>query len=275
MTLATSGYSEYTIDEINSARNQKPAIYTFVVGFDGDVKGVNKSNLNDMAYAGGKAPANCGNPPAQPCYYSATDEQKFKDALAKIIDQTVGGEFGSIMCDDSCYGAGCPPGQVCVKGELSPVAQCVPDPCMGAKCAKTEFCREGKCVKACVDGCKAGEKCKDGACVKDQCSGVTCGAGQACNPNTGKCGPDLCAEKTCSGMTRCDPGSGRCIDDMCHVIQCPSGTTCMQGNCVGKYTGSRSGCAVGATPRSSDFGGALALAFGLAVLGLVASRRRR
>ena len=33
----------------------------------------------------------------------------------------VGGEFGNVMCDDSCYSNGCPQGQVCVRSELDRV----------------------------------------------------------------------------------------------------------------------------------------------------------
>jgi hypothetical protein len=86
---------------------------------------------------------------------------------------------------------------------------------------------------------------------------------------------DLCAEKVCSGMTKCDPSSGKCVDHMCHIIACPPGTMCDEGNCVGKYSPSRPGCTLDTGAPASDFGGVLGLAFGLAVFGLLAARRRR
>src|SRR5207253_2208635 len=104
-------------DQINQAYDQTPHVKTFVIGFDGS-GGVDKSNLDDMANAGRAGPKGCGN--GVPCYYSASDAQKFQAAIAAVIDQITGGEFGNIYCDDSCLSNGCPAGQTCQKGELDP-----------------------------------------------------------------------------------------------------------------------------------------------------------
>src|SRR5207249_1452859 len=122
----------------------------------------------------------------------ASDATAFTKAIGAVIDLITGGEFGSQLCDDSCYSNGCPAGQVCVKSELDPVAKCIPDPCQGAQCSGSQFCRMGQCINACTDGCRNGQKCVDGKCVTDPRSGKNCGGGLACNPNTGECIPDLC-----------------------------------------------------------------------------------
>jgi hypothetical protein len=211
-----------------------------------------------------------------PCYYSASNAQAFQDAIAKIIDQVVGGEFGNVMCDDSCYGTGCPAGQVCARSELNPVAQCVPDPCMGARCSAGQFCRLGMCVNACTNGCNQGSKCQNGQCVKDPCAGIMCTTGMACNPSTGACGDDLCAGVTCAMKAACDPATGKCIDDQCYIEgPCPMGTACVHptGECSAPTTGGHGrggGCTVG--ERAA--GRSLALAWA-ALLACALLRRRR
>ncbi|MSP59118.1 MAG: VWA domain-containing protein [Myxococcales bacterium] len=274
---APDGSSEWTIDQINIARNAK--ILTFVVGFDGEM-GVNKRNLDEMAYSGGASPKNCDGKNIH-CYYSASDAATLQTALGKVIDQIAGGEFGSVLCDDSCYSNGCPDGQVCRKSELDPAPRCVPDPCMGMTCNKDQFCRLGKCVGACKDGCKANEKCIDGGCQKDPCAGKECPDGEICCPlgvsgcAAGSCVPDYCRDKTCVPPSICENGSGKCVDDQCKIVTCPPGTTCKAGgNCSGSASDrGKGGCSL--TTRvdpDSVAGCALVL---LALFGLARALRRR
>jgi hypothetical protein len=271
-----TGTADFSIMQINNAVNQMPPVKTWVIGFDGSGTGTDKSNLDAMARSGGEPVSGCGN--TVPCYYSASDANAFQMALSKVIDTLVGGEFGAITCDDSCYTNGCQPGYVCVKGETDPVAKCVPDPCMGQSCGGDTFCRMGQCVSACTDGCKGGTKCVNGQCVVDPCSGSSCAntAGMTCDPASGQCIPDLCMGKTCNGPTACDPVSGKCVDDQCHIITCPAGTMCVAGgNCAGTYNGSgrgSGGCSVGRRDDPIGLGLALIALFGLA---LAARRRRR
>jgi hypothetical protein len=287
--VGMGGTPDYTIGEINNARNQMPSIHTWVIGFDGDAMGIDMDALSAMAQAGGEPYGShmgepmCGN--MIPCYYSANDATKLTAALANIIDQSGGGEFGGVMCDDSCYSNGCQQGYVCEKGELDPVAKCVPNFCAGVMCSGGQFCRGddngmgmvvGHCVGACTDGCAASQKCVNGNCVADPCYGVNCGAGMACTPSNGQCAPDLCMGRTCSGPTKCNPITGKCEDDQCDLIQCPSGTTCSDGNCAAKNTSGRGkGCSVTDAPSSPLAGGlAIALLF-LALVAFVARTRLR
>ncbi len=283
MGLAFNGTPDYTISEINNARNQNPTVHTWVIGFDGSGTGVDKDALSMMALSGGEPYGShtgtgemmCGN--MTPCYYSASDANTFTKAIGSVIDIITGGEFGGQLCDDSCYSNGCQAGYVCVKSELDPVAKCVPDPCQGAQCSGDQFCRMGQCVKACTSGCKAGQKCVNGDCVTDQCWGVNCPMGMACNPNNGMCIDDLCMGKTCTPPTTCDVVTGKCIDDQCHIITCPQGTTCQAGgNCSAATNSDRGkGCAVAvAAPPSEKL--PAGITFGaLALLGLALRLRRR
>lgn len=274
--------AEFTVDAINTARNQKPSIRTIVVGFDGDKGGVNPANLDSMARAGGAPVAGCGG--NKPCYYSAADAQKLNDALSKVIDTILGGEFGMVTCDDSCYSTGCPPGQACRKSELDPVAKCQPDPCGGAKCGGDQFCRDGGCIKACTSGCKPSQKCVDGMCVTDPCLAATCPDGQICCPlgnkgcSAGQCIPDLCTGRQCNTNSICDPVSGKCVTDQCKVITCPAGTSCIQpGSCVAGGAGGnppKRGCSLAAPSPSRDLDPGLAIA-GLGLLALALALRRR
>jgi hypothetical protein len=270
-----TGTADFTIMQINNALNQNPPVKTWVIGFDGGGTGTDKSNLDAMARSGGEPVMGCGG--TVPCYYSATDATAFTNALSKVIDTIVGGEFGMVGCDDSCYTNGCQPGYVCTKSETDPVATCKPDPCQGMSCGGSTFCRMGQCVQACTDGCKGGTMCVNGQCVNDPCSGSSCSmtTGMTCDPTSGKCIPDLCTGRTCNGPTACDPSSGKCIDDQCHIITCPAGTMCVTGgNCSAPYNNGRGkgGCSIGRRDDPLAVGAALALA---ALLGLALAARRR
>ena len=274
----------YTVKEITAATNQSPSIDTFVIGFDG-TSGVNPDNLNKMANAGKQPVTGC---PGTKCYYSATSAQKLNDAINAIVNKAMGGEFGTTMCDDSCYSSGCPSGQVCVTDEINPTPHCASDPCAGvsASCqANGDFCRDGQCVHACLSACATGQMCQDGNCVADPCAGASCSMGQACDPKSGKCVQNLCLSKnvTCPGGSVCDAASGTCVFDECRIVNCPMGTVCVNnGNCQSTTTmmggggggnGGRAsvGCSV-ATDRESGALAAIAFA-GLALL--LAIRRRK
>ncbi|MSP60859.1 MAG: VWA domain-containing protein [Myxococcales bacterium] len=274
----------YTVQQITAAAS-KYNIHTFVIGFDG-TNGINPDNLNKMAKAGKEPLMGCVGTKVSPCYYSASDAKKFNEAVDKIINMVVGGEFGTAMCDDSCYANGCKAGYVCTTDELDPKPHCIPDPCAGVKetCGVGEFCRQGMCVRACEKGCKANEKCRDGQCVADPCIGTSCGA-DVCDPDSGQCVPNQCGGKVCKAPTMCDPLSGDCREDQCRIITCPPGTGCVSpsGDCVGTGMGGGSdggasggtdvgrkgvSCAMG---RPGPNGLALSL---LALCGLLLLRRR-
>ncbi len=275
-----TGEPQYTFDEITQAAMQNPSIHTFVIGFDGS-GGVQPDNLNTMAKNGLEPVAGC-NGANIPCYYSASNAQKFNDAIDMIINHVVGGEFGNMMCDDSCFANGCPQGQICVTNELNPAPHCEPDPCAGAMCNQGDFCRMGQCVHACLTPCKANEKCVDGNCELDLCYNVQCSDPEVCNPLTGQCGENPCIGKNCKAPTTCDLGTGNCVDDQCRIITCPAGTMCIAGgNCVAAGTADggsgpvgrhASGCAVG---RSGDVAGLVAVLLALVGFFVVSRRRAR
>ncbi len=280
MDLGQGQTPSFTIGAINDARNRMPTIHTWVVGFDQTSSDLEKESLSDMAQAGGEpvgthsGEMQCGGD--QPCYYSANGMNSVQDALAKIIDVSLGGEFGSVMCDDSCYSAGCPAGQVCAQSEQDPVARCIPDPCMGAHCSGDQYCKLGQCVTACGDGCAPSQYCKDGTCVDDPCAHANCPADQVCDRANGQCVANLCDPSlVCTAPTACDPVTGKCTDDQCSIITCPAGTSCqLDGQCVGKYTGAHHGCAVSRARLDGGvvFGLALSL---VALAGLAFALRRR
>ncbi len=281
-----SGEPTYSIQRIEAAAKRSPTIHTFVIGFDGS-GGVNPKNLNNMAKAGLEPIPNCTGLSGSPCYYSASNAQKFSEAIDKVINQVVGGEFGSTMCDDSCYANGCPEGAVCVTDAKTQKTECVPDPCKGATCNTGDFCRDGQCVHACLAPCKSNEKCVDGKCLPNACSGVVCELGKVCDPY-GKCIDNPCAAKPCRVPTLCDLASGHCIDDRCHLVHCPEGTVCVNnGNCVatallgGADGGNSDGGFWGGSPRkvgcSISGRAARSALWGLGALfliGLVLARRR-
>jgi MYXO-CTERM domain-containing protein len=273
----------YTVSEIKKALGQNPTVKTFVVGFDGS-KGVSPSNLNAMAKAGGTPREGCTGQQGNQCYYSANKPTDLIEALDKIINQVLGGEFGMTTCDDSCYANGCEAGEICVVDELDPKPHCVPNPCHIEMCGQNEYCRQGMCVRTCPQ-CKTGEKCVDGSCVADPCHGVSCGDGAVCNPFTGSCIANPCIDKQCKAPTVCDPVTGGCVDDQCRLVSCPEGSLCRSpsgycestkasgGNTSGTGSNRRGGGGCAVTSRDAGNGTTLlALAMLLAVAALL--RRR-
>ena len=142
------------------------------------------------------------------CYMSVCDatctgtEATFCPAGSACTDTPKGKLCTPIDC-------GCAPGQVCVNNA------CV-DACKGVVCPGTLVCQDGNCVDPCAHlQCPAGQSCQAGVCappcncyagnlgcsnanqvcdtgssntcVAPSCKGVTCPAGQACDPTSGTC----------------------------------------------------------------------------------------
>jgi hypothetical protein len=88
--------------------------------------------------------------------------------------------------------------------------------------------------------CTAGQTCDPltGKCVggDDKCAGVTCLAGQTCDKTTGKC---VGGDGHCSGGCRndqiCNKNTSRCEDNLCAGVYCPGDSQCSKetGLCSG------------------------------------------
>ncbi len=179
---------------------------------------------------------------------------------------------GFLCVPDDC---GCAPGEVCVKN------QCV-DACQGVVCPGTQVCQGGTCVDPCAHlQCPAGQSCQGGTCVSPcncfagnigcptagtvcdtgnsnqcvptSCAGVSCAAGQTCDPTSGTCVSfcnsdvkcplgqkcvdptgcvPLCTGVKCTGVDTCDPTTGQCVDVTCAHVTCFAPEVCMGGLCV-------------------------------------------
>jgi hypothetical protein len=290
------GSANYTISQIMAAGSQSPSIHTFVIGFDGS-GGVNPANLNSMAKAGlspqmykdsmGNLTVACDGTATKPCYYSASNATAFNDAVNSILNIALGGEFGTAMCDDSCYANGCQAGYVCQTDELNMMPHCVPDPCQGiTTCAPGDYCRQGQCVHACP-ACAVGQICQDGNCVADPCYMVSCAGTDVCDPTSGQCVINPCVNVMCKSPTFCDVSTGTCKDDQCRIITCPQGYTCKAGgNCEstgapsmnptgGGGNGRAAGCSVGHLGVRGATAVPVALASLVAAVVVLLLRRRR
>lgn len=268
-----------TVAAITAARNQRPPITTFVVGF-GALPPAAHEAMNRMAVAGG-APDNT-NPMYR--YYRADDAASLTAALDAIL-QVVTGEFGMAACDDRCYSHPCPSGQKCIRGT------CQADPCAGRNCPAGQFChtdgsQPGECVSPCLMSCPAGQRCDRGACVPDPCGGP-CGPERRCNQATGACEPDPACQAL---MPRCRPPlfcvNGQCVDDPCTLVSCPAGTSCVPWSGMCQAGGARAdggeedpavretagGCSCRLGVRGVDAAPLLGLAV---LLGVLPLRRRR
>jgi hypothetical protein len=184
--------------------------------------------------------------------------------------------FGGGCVLDSCYGRGCPRGQVC-RTPASGSPACVDDPCASVTCPSGSFCADGACQRECVGGCRFDQACQDGTCVDVPCDG-------ACTP-TQSCVSGSCVNNACTmtcGLGRVCRGD-TCIDDPCATVHCPSGLACREGLCrgtgvgsgpqLGLATGGGGFCAVAGAGAGTGGRASLALvALGLAI---VALRRRR
>jgi hypothetical protein len=241
----TTDYNN-AITALNNIRTQKN-VKTFVIGFAGG----SADKLNGMAVAGGTQ-RNTTCDTANPCYYNATNATELNDALSAIVG-VVGGELGGTACDDTCYGQGCPAGQVCMN------SACAADPCAGVSCPAGLFCANGTCTGSCSQSCPAGQRCDNGTCAANAACATECtGRNQACVNGQ-------CVENLCSGETTkigCPTGY-TCIANGCELLTATDGGT--DGGTGGANGGG--GCCSGAPSAFS----ALALAMGLSALAI---RRR-
>jgi MYXO-CTERM domain-containing protein len=228
---------KYTLSEITAAatrcqdpknpcKDPLPPVHTFVVGFDNS-GGVDPVNLNNMAIAGLEPKEGCNpNVKGMPCYYSASSTSAFQQAMTEIV---AGLQSTSVIggCDDSCFGNGCPPNQICKYPALNQDPVCVPDPCLNVNCGDGTYCREGTCVAVCPP-CQAGFFCVNGTCQPDKCDGASWNDNlQYCDPVTMGVQPTKCTMNlNCPLPTYCDPATGACADDPCRTINCPAKTTC-------------------------------------------------
>jgi hypothetical protein len=100
---------------------------------------------------------------------------------------------------------------------------------------------------ACGDldvSCESGD-CASGACVVRPCSGVTCDAGQYCDPGTSSCAPVKLAGALCNSDDECDPSEG-CRDNTCGPtlapgVACAKSSDCETGACHAAPTSLPSG----------------------------------
>ncbi|HEX4404645.1 MAG TPA: MopE-related protein [Polyangia bacterium] len=126
-----------------------------------------------------------------------------------------------------------------------------------ATCPSNFACREGSCTLQCATGefpCPAGYMCVGAFCIPQRCIGVTCGAGQKCDNDSGQC-VDLCSGVTCTAPSYCKAGNcvdcntpgescaagqscvgGACQSDPCSGVTCTNGTYCSAGTCVALCT---------------------------------------
>lgn len=190
-------------------------------------------------------------------------------------------------CIGACTDITCPLGQECRAG------RCV-DPCSGVTCDDCTACVEGACVARCTESsCASGQVCgNDGRCVASGCESMTCPLGEFCQG--GSC-VDACTGAICPEGELCQGGA--CVRGM--STQPDAGFTDF-GDAGGNPTGlvdaatggpdeedagedfedvdggprrrseSGCGCRVGQRDGSSALAG-----LGLALVGLLARRRRR
>lgn len=213
-----------TVDAITAAASQSPAVKTIVVGF-GNLPQSDRDALNRMAVAG-KLP-NKGTTQ----FYEATDSTTLNTVLDGILRTLVTGDAGDpLLCEDGCYGSGCPTGQVCLKNA------CTANPCASSNpaCPDGQSClfdgTAASCVAACKDPCPRDTRCSNGKCIPDPCGGP-CPSGQRCVG--GACENDpSCSNVICHASQGCF--AGKCIDNPCTYTTCPDGTGCVDftGMCM-------------------------------------------
>lgn len=260
------------VNAVKNAFNATPSVKTFVVGF-GQLDENFRLALNDMADAGGVPAATSGNIH----FYQADSSASLDAALDRIIKTVTGGDAGgSITCDDTCYGSGCPAGQVCSS------AMCKADPCQGVSCAAGQYCYSdgttGTCVSACTQSCTAGQRCVRGECVDSACA-LACASGTTCDAASGLCVADSrCAGVNCRPTQGCV--EGKCVDDPCANTLCPEGTGCvaLEGTCMAfeldePNTSVKTGCSCD-LGRSGSHSSLPAAAAAIGMLAALLLRRR-
>jgi hypothetical protein len=171
-------------------------------GLDNDCDGIvdngNPCTDSNLICDKGKCVGRCGKGEFQcaPGLECDSSDDYCKDPSCKGVDCPAGQVCVSGKCQGGCEGVVCPGGRSCVAGA------CL-DLCEGVTCSGSRVCENGVCVAACECGaCVTGEVCAPnhhcvqsgcekqtcnppaticvaGAC-KDNCDGVVCPAGQAC-----------------------------------------------------------------------------------------------
>ncbi|HEX2574544.1 MAG TPA: MopE-related protein [Polyangia bacterium] len=174
---------------------------------------------------------------------------------------------GGYTCapDGYCYPSTADCNPPCAAGFTCRARTCI-DNCAGRTCRPYEICDRlnyGSCVdNSCrtrpEKGCPPGETCRydvttdNYTCGPDTCAGVTCAAGQFCDPTdkrcrpaclqpcqeserciNGRCEADPCFGKSCPVGKSCDPVTAQCVTDDCSGRTCaiPSYQTCYDGAC--------------------------------------------
>lgn len=258
-----------TVDAITAAAGQSVPIHTIVVGF-GNLPTQEQTALDQMAFAGGVPDSGTHK------YFSADSAATLDAKLSGILKTLVGGDAGApVTCEDGCYGAGCPSGQVCYNNA------CVTNTCSTQTCPSGQSClfsgTTGTCVAVCSASCPLGTRCDNGSCVADACGGP-CPSGQMCNTSNGQCVADpKCANVACHTTQGCV--AGKCVDNPCTYTTCPAGTQCVDfsGMCMPARdpndTGMNTGCQcdLGGRSHASELGPLGALL----VLALLMYRRQR
>ena len=249
-----------------------------------------------LACVDGKCVDPCG-PPTKCPYGQLCQDGKCKDPCALI----------KCPAGQTCQNGGCHDNCACLAKSAKDY------PCGGA--TPTCDSKSGLCDPAGCDTttCAAGQHCESVAGVptcKGPCDGVVCPKGQSCDDKRGCVTPCDLRATPCAAPTVCKDGA--CVDPECAAVDCVAPLVCKKGTCVDPSAGDGGICltcdaggtdadfdasggdtsigddenALGAsdTGAPSSCGcetpgagtaGAGAMIGAVALLGLVASRRRR
>jgi MYXO-CTERM domain-containing protein len=240
---------DYAFEKITEMRTSK-SVRTYVLSFAGG----SVANLVQMADAGGTIRPGCDGGAA--CYYSASNYSQLDQALDAIAGAVVG-EFGG-GCDDSCYGQGCPSGQICKN------AACEANACASVTCPSGQSCVDGTCKAHCNVTCASNQRCENGQCVADvQCSPGCTAQNQVCV--NGQCVEDYCSGSSYNLRQTC-PSTHICYRNACQLrLGADAGPLADGGD--GENPGGGCGCSSGA--------GAMSIVAAVAFVMALASRRRR
>lgn len=180
------------------------------------------------------------------------------------------------ICTTPCIPGGlaeCAAGYGCQEGISSGCGSCQQAGALGDACVLSDDCLSGTCAASgsgsfCTDYCDASSPCPAGfACVPvDATTSV-------CAPNRGGLGAPCTEDAACAGVCA-GTGSDRYCTRSCSDSEpCPREYACAEsatGNvCLRRQGRSSGGCAVSVSNR------AMPLGFLLALLGFIATRRRR
>jgi MYXO-CTERM domain-containing protein len=147
---------------------------------------------------------------------------------------------GDVCVPQRCVGVKCAAGQHCEEA----TGQCVDD-CSGVVCNAPAVCMGGRCLDCETLGCDPGQICFKGACQANKCANVKCGADRYCSDGkclelcppgkcaagescvAGSCVKDKCSTMACKDAEYCDPADGTCKTNVCQAKQCAAGTSCV------------------------------------------------